>query len=113
MAAIQVGVEDIDKFEPLISKEKAKEIFMYVEDQKYKIMENLMKRQAHGDVASSDTTLTLLVEHSRIEDMMYEKFGIESDDFSKSVEKYKLREDEDIKSMLMQNASMLGQPGSF
>jgi hypothetical protein len=113
MAAIQVGVDNIGKFDPPVTKEKAKEIFMYIEDQKFKTMENIMKRQAYGESASADTTLTLLVEHSKIEDMMYEKYEIEAEDFAKSISHYNLKDDDDIKNLLAQNANMLGQPGSI
>lgn len=110
---MQAGVDELTSFDPPVTKETAKEIFMYIEDQKFKTMETIMKRQSYGESASADTTLTLLVEHSKIEDMMYEKFGVESDDFAKCIQHYDLKDDEDIRSLLAQNAQMLGQPGAI
>ena len=83
MASIQNDLDDLEKFVPAITKDKTKEIFMYVEDQKFKAMEKIMRRQAYGDPANADTTITLLVEHSRIEDMIHEKYGIEADELQK------------------------------
>lgn len=83
MASIQNDLDDLEKFVPAITKDKTKEIFMYVEDQKFKAMEKIMRRQAYGDPANADTTITLLVEHSRIEDMIYEKYGVEADELQK------------------------------
>jgi hypothetical protein len=83
MASIQNDLDDLEKFVPAITKDKTKEIFMYVEDQKFKAMEKIMRRQAYGDPANADTTITLLVEHSRIEDMIHEKYGVEADELQK------------------------------
>lgn len=105
IAAIQVGLENMDTFVAPITKEKTKEVFMYVEDQKFKTMEKIMRMNPTG------AEIVLLVEHSRIEDMMFEKFGVEADDFAKCVEHYKLRDDEDIKALLFQNANEMKQPG--
>ena len=109
MANIQKNADELEKFVPPISKEKAKEIFLFVEEQKFKTMENIMRKQAQGEVEASDTTMTLLIEHSRIEDIIYDKFGIEADDFTNWIEKYALKEDEDIKNQLIQNANSLNQ----
>jgi hypothetical protein len=83
MISIQHDLEDLAKFKPPVSKDKAKEIFMYVEEAKFNAMDKITKQQEFGSGSHSDTTITLLVEHSKIEDNVYEKFGIESDDLQK------------------------------
>lgn len=83
MAALQNDFQELEQFVPPISREKTKEIFMFVEEQKFKTMENVMRRQSYGEIPASETTLALLVEHSRLEDMLCEKYGIEAEEFSK------------------------------
>ena len=43
MMEMQMGLDDTTRFTPPITKEKAKEIFKYVEEQKFKTMENMSK----------------------------------------------------------------------
>ena len=83
MAEIQLNVENLENYDPPIDKEKAKEIFIFIENQKFKTMENIVKKQSYPPTDGSDTTITLLVEHAKIGDMMYEKYGIEGDEFAK------------------------------
>jgi len=47
---MQMGLDDDVPYTPTINREKAKEIFKFVEDQKFKTMENLAKNPAaQGD----------------------------------------------------------------
>ena len=81
MVSIQNDLDNLDNFKPPISKDKAKLVYMYIENEKFKTMEGIMRQQTHGEGA--DTTITLLVEHSKIEDRVQEKYGIEADEFQK------------------------------
>jgi len=75
MMAMQMGMDDEDKdWKPEISREKAVEIFKFMEELKMKTMEKLSQGPGAGGMDQMEATIQMLVEHSKVGDMIFEKF---------------------------------------
>lgn len=111
MMEMQMGLADDDKtWQPKITKEQAKEAFKYMEDLKYKTMDSLAKQpidpqdQAHNE----EFAITMLVENVKSGDHLYEKFGIDEEDFAKCIKHFDLMKDPEIVRIIQESMQKLG-----
>ena len=80
MMEMQLGVDEGDKVAPKVTKETAKEIFIYVEDEKAKSMANMKGAGGmFGNPNDQEGTINMIVEHSKVGDKLFEKYGIEEE----------------------------------
>ena len=107
MLQMQMGTDEEDPdWKPEITREKAIEIFKYMEELKMKTMEKL----AHHTDPTTDqmeATVMMLVEHSKVGDYIYEKFQIEEEDFTKCIKHFQLMNDPEIMRMMKENMEKL------
>lgn len=110
---MQLGVEDGPPTKPSVSKEKAKEIFMFVEEEKEKAMAALKSSNSDpmgalmGNPADAGT-IGMIVEHSKVGDKLYEKYGIEEEEFAKCIQYYNLIQDPDIQKLMQKSFANMG-----
>jgi len=50
----------------------------------------------------------MLVEHAKVGDQIYLKFGIEEEDFTKCIKVYELMKDPEVAKMMQENMARLG-----
>lgn len=115
MMEMQLGVDEGDTAPPSVSKEKAKEIFIYVEDEKAKAMENLRASGGAGGMAGMfggqgdmESTINMIVEHSKVGDKLHEKYGIEEEEFAKCIQYYNLVQDPEIQAIMQKSLQSMG-----
>jgi hypothetical protein len=111
MMEMQLGVDDGPATPPKVTKEKAKEIFIFVEDEKEKSMSSMkgaggMPPQMMGN--DMEATINMIVEHSKVGDKLFEKYGIEEEEFAKCIQYYNLIEDPDIKKLMHKSLQNMG-----
>lgn len=112
MMEMQLGVEESTS-KPTITKEKAKEIFMFVEEEKTKAMQN-MKGAGAGAMGGMmnpndmEATINMIVEHSKVGDKLFEKYGVEEEEFAKCIQHYNLIQDPDIQKMMQKSLASMG-----
>jgi hypothetical protein len=90
-------LQDDDNYEPKVTKEKAKEIYKYMAEQMTKMTTELGSKQYLYISNQEQFMLEIMVEQAKINDQMYEKYGVEEVDFSKCIQHYDLMNDPDIK----------------
>ena len=109
MLQMQMGGDDEDPdWKPEIDREKAVEIFTYMEELKMKTMEKLAKGPGSAGMDQMEATIQMLVEHSKVGDLIYEKFQVEEDDFTKCIKYFDLMKDPQIIRMMQENVEKLG-----
>lgn len=109
MMAMQMGMDDEDKdWKPEISREKSVEIFKFMEELKMKTMEKLSKGPGAGGMDQMEATIQMLVEHSKVGDMIFEKFQIEEEEVTKCIKHFELMKDPEIIRMMQENIEKLG-----
>jgi len=113
MMEMQLGVEEGPAVPPTVTKEQAKEIFMFVEDEKEKAMANLKGGAGGmgammGNPNDMEGTINMIVEHSKVGDKLYEKYGIEEEEFAKSIQYYNLIQDPDIQKQMQKSLANMG-----
>ena len=91
MMNMQMGLDDEDpNWKPTISRDRAKEIFKFVEELKFKTMENLAKTPSMAGQDQMEATIAMLVEHAKVGDQLFEKFGVEEEEFTKCIKNFNL-----------------------
>lgn len=112
MMDMQLGGEEGENTKPSFSKEKAKEIFLFVEDEKDKAMSNLKSTGGMGAMMGGgqdpESTISMIVEHYKVGDRLYEKYGIEEEEFAKSIQYYNLIQDPDIQKIMQKSLANMG-----
>ena len=53
-------------------------------------------------------TLQLLIDHAKVVDMLYEKYGVEEDEFSSAIAEHSLMNDPEIMAMMRGNLAKMG-----
>ena len=105
MMQMQMGMDDDDPtWKPTIDKPKAVEIFKYVEELKFKTMEKLSQGpdpRMGGD--QMEATIRMLVEHAKVGDMLFEKFNVEEEEFTKCIKAFDLMKDPEIVRLMNEN----------
>ena len=109
MMNIQMGLGgDADpKWKPLVTKEKAKEIFKFIEDLKFKMMEDLAQNE-NSQMDQMEATIYMVCEHQKVGDLLFDKFGIEEEEFTKCIQHYELMKDPEIIRLMTENMQKLG-----
>jgi len=109
MMEMQLGVEDGTSTKPSVTKEQAKEIFIFVEEEKSKAMENMRGAGMAGmNPNNMESTITMIVEHSKVGDKLFEKYGIEEEEFAKCIQYYNLVQDPDIQKLMQKSLMSMG-----
>ena len=115
MMEMQLGVEEGPSTPPKVTKETAKEIFLYVEDEKEKAMANLKGAGGAGAMGGMmgnpndmEGTVNMIVEHSKVGDKLFEKYGIEEEEFAKCIQYYNLIQDPDIQKQMQKSLQNMG-----
>jgi hypothetical protein len=91
---------------PKISKQKAKEIFLYSEEKKMESMEAMMKSGKFNPMSAGDPMegmIEMVVEQSKLSDEIFFKFGVDDDEFNQAMVKHNLMHDPEIQRALMAN----------
>ncbi len=55
-----------------------------------------------------EATISMLVEHSKVGDKMFEKFQVEEEDFTKCIKHFELMKDPTIVRKMQENMAKLG-----
>ena len=73
---VQMGLDEDDKdWQPSVTRDKAKEIFKFVEEMKFETMEKMAKSMAAGgQMDQMEATVKMLVEHAKVGDQLFTKF---------------------------------------
>lgn len=110
MMEIQLGVDEGDKEPPKVDRATAKEIFIFVEDEKAKSMSNVKGAGGlfGGNPNDMEGTVNMIVEHSKVGDKLFEKYGIEEEDFAKCIQHYNLIQDPDIQKVMQKSLQNMG-----
>ena len=87
-------------WKPEFDRARAIEIFTYMEELKMKTMEKLSKGPGAGGQDQMEATISMLVEHSKVGDLIFEKFQVEEDDFTKCIKHFELMKDPAIIRMM-------------
>ena len=76
MMQVQMGLDEDDKdWQPSVTRDKAKEIFKFVEEMKFETMEKMAKSMAAGgQMDQMEATVKMLVEHAKVGDQLFTKF---------------------------------------
>lgn len=103
MVSLQMGIGENDpKWKPKVTKEKAKEIFRYTEELKFKMMEEMAQTDMNMD-DQMETTIHMLCEHAKVGDMLFEKFGVDEEEVAKCIQHYELMKDPEIIRLMTEN----------
>lgn len=109
MMEMQLGFEENDNTPPTFDKVKAKEIFMFVEEEKEKAMKNTKGGMPMmPNPSDMEGTINMIVEHSKVGDRLYEKFGVEEEEFAKAIQYYDLIRDPDIQKHMQKSLQNMG-----
>ncbi|CAI2376061.1 unnamed protein product [Moneuplotes crassus] len=109
MMEMQMGTEEGDDAPPKVTKEVAKEIFIYVEDEKAKSMANMKGAGGmFGNPNDAEGTINMIVEHSKVGDKLFEKYGIEEEEFAKCIQYYNLIQDPEIQKVMQKSLQNMG-----
>jgi len=109
MMEMQLGVEEGSNEPPKVSKEIAKEIFIYVEDEKAKSMANMKGGGSmFGNPNDMEGTINMIVEHSKVGDKLFEKYNIEEEDFARCIQYYNLIQDPEIQKVMQKSLQNMG-----
>jgi hypothetical protein len=110
MMEMQLGVEE-STTKPTVTKEKAKEIFIFVEEEKTKAMQSMRGAGGMGGMMNPndmEATINMIVEHSKVGDKLFEKYGVEEEEFAKCIQYYNLIQDPDIQKMMQKSLAGMG-----
>ncbi len=77
---------------PHLTREKTKEIYAYIEE----LRGQMMRDQARS-AQSQDPTLEMMVQQSKMSDLVFAKFQVEEEDFTRAVQQFKILEDPDMR----------------
>lgn len=114
MMEMQLGMEEGPQNPPSFDKAKAKEIFIFVEEEKAKEMAKIKGSGGIGGMGAMmggqdmESTINMIVAHSKVGDKLYEKFGVEEEEFAKSIQYYNLIQDPDIQKLMQQSLMGMG-----
>lgn len=72
----------------------------------------MMREQVRG-AGSQDPTLEMMIQQSKMSDLVYEKFKVEEEEFTRAVQQFKILEDPDMRKQnpMANLLSMMGQAG--
>ena len=100
---------------PKLTKEKTKEIFLDSEEQKLESMKRMMQEQqnpmAGGGADPMEGMMQMMVEQAKLSDDMFEKHGVDEEEFNQAMMHYNLMHDPEIQRKVMENMSKLGFGG--
>lgn len=86
-----MGLSDDDKdYKPKFNKEKAKEMFRFMEELKFDTMNNLSKLNIDPNDPSQqeEFTITMLCENAKTGDKLYQKYQVDEEEFTKAFKHY-------------------------
>lgn len=84
---------------PKLTKEKAKEIFLYSEEKKMESMEAMMRSGRFNPMQAADPMegmIEMVVEQSKMSDDIFFKYGVDDDEFNQAMVAHNLMHDPDI-----------------
>jgi hypothetical protein len=82
--------------EPKITREKAREIFLYSEERKMESMKTIMSSGRMNQADPMEGMMDMMVEQAKLSDEMFEKYGVDEDDFNAAMVRYNLMNDPEI-----------------
>ena len=93
---------------PHLTREKTKEIYTFIEELRIQMMRDQAQR-----TGSQDPTLEMMIHQSKMSDIVYEKFKVEEEEFTRAVQQFKILEDPDMRKQnpMASLLSMMGQAG--
>ena len=96
-----------NKGPPTLSKQKTKEIFFDSEEKKFESMKSMMQNQKGGAMTSQEDQMEAMVEmmvqQAILADDMFEKHGVEEEEFKSAVMHYQLMNDPDVYKKMMES----------
>jgi hypothetical protein len=109
MMEMQLGVDDGPPTQPKVDKKTAKEIFIFVEDEKEKTMKGVQGAGGmFGNPNDMEGTINMIVAHSKVGDKLFDKYGIEEEEFAKCIQFYNLIQDPDIQKIMQRSMQNMG-----
>ena len=97
---------------PSLTKQKTKEIFLDSEEKKLESMKTMMKNQAQMQSQDPmESMMEMMVEQAKLADEMFEKHGVEEEDFNSAMMHFNLMHDPEVQRKVMENMQKLGLGG--
>jgi len=97
---------------PKLLKQKTKEIFLDSEEKKFETMKEMMGREQ--EMQSQDPMqqmLDMMVEQAKLSDDMFERHGVDEEEFNHAMIHYNLMHDKEVQAKVMENMRKLGFGG--
>jgi predicted Rossmann fold nucleotide-binding protein DprA/Smf involved in DNA uptake len=95
-----------NKGPPTLSKQQAKEIFFDSEEKKFESMKAMMQNQK-GPMSSQEDQMEAMVEmmvqQAILADDMFERHGVEEEEFNSAVMHYQLMNDPEVYKKMMES----------
>ncbi|TNV78405.1 hypothetical protein FGO68_gene14440 [Halteria grandinella] len=97
-----------------LTRQKTKEIFLDSEERKLESMKKMMAEQQQNPMAGQDPMegmMEMMVEQAKLSDDMYERHGVDEDEFNSAMLHYNLMNDPEVQRKVMENMRKLGFGG--
>ena len=97
---------------PKLTRQKTKEIFLDSEEKKLESMKKMMSNPQH--MQSQDPMegmMEMMVEQAKLSDDMFERHGVDEDEFNQAMMAYNLMNDPEVQRNVMENMRKLGFGG--
>lgn len=97
-----------------LTRQKTKEIFLDSEERKLESMKKMMAEQQQNPMAGQDPMegmMEMMVEQAKLSDDMYERHGVDEDEFNSAMLHYNLMNDPEVQRKVMENMKKLGFGG--
>lgn len=97
---------------PKITRQKCKDIFIDSEEKKLDSMKKMMsEQQSMQSQDPMDGMMEMMVEQAKLSDDMYERHGIDEEEFNQAMIHYNLMNDPEVQRKVMENMRKLGFGG--
>ncbi len=97
-----------------LTRQKTKEIFLDSEEKKLDSMKRMMSQQQQQPSMNDDpmeSMMDMMVEQAKLSDDMFERHGVDEDEFNQAMIQYNLMNDPEVQRKVMENMRKLGMGG--
>ncbi|CDW73696.1 UNKNOWN [Stylonychia lemnae] len=90
-----------------LTRQKTVDAFKYAEELKFESMQAIQKFSQNPMSKSEDYTYEMIIQQTIMADRLFERYGIEDDEFNKAVAQHNLYQDPEIQKILQENMQKL------
>jgi hypothetical protein len=96
-----------------LTRQKTKEIFLDSEEKKLDSMKRMMSQQQQPSMNDDpmESMMDMMVEQAKLSDDMFERHGVDEDEFNQAMIQYNLMNDPEVQRKVMENMRKLGMGG--